>query len=34
MEDKELVIDSEHNILYMKQCREEILNKISLHYSA
>lgn len=34
MEDKELVFDREHNILYMKQCREEILNKISLHYSA
>lgn len=34
MEDKELVFDSEHHILYMKQCREEILNKISLHYSA
>ena len=34
MEDKELVFDREHHILYMKQCREEILNKISLHYSA
>lgn len=33
MEDKELVFDREHHILYMKQCREEILNKISLHYS-
>lgn len=34
MEDKELVLDREHHILYTKQCREEILNKISLHYSA
>lgn len=34
MEDKELVFDREHHILYTKQCREEILNKISLHYSA
>lgn len=34
MEDKEIVFDREHNILYMKQCREEILNKISLYYSA
>lgn len=33
MEDKELVFDREHHILYAKQCREEILNKISLHYS-
>lgn len=33
MEDKELVFDREHHILYTKQCREEILNKISLHYS-
>jgi len=33
MEDKELVFNREHHILYMKQCREEILNKISLHYS-
>lgn len=34
MEDKELVFDREHHILYTKQCREEILNKISLHYPA
>lgn len=34
MEDKELVLDREHHILYTKQCSEEILNKISLHYSA
>lgn len=34
MEDKELVSAYEHHMLYTKQCREEILNKISLHYSA
>lgn len=33
MEDKELVFDYEHHMLYTKQCREEILNKIFLHYS-
>ncbi len=33
MEDKDLVFDREHHILYSKQCKKEILRKISLHYS-
>lgn len=33
MEDKDLVFDREHHILYSKQCKKEILRKFSLHYS-
>lgn len=32
MNDRELVFDREHHLLYSKKCKKEILDKIALHY--
>ena len=34
LKDEDVVFDRRYHVLYSKECKEEILKKIALHYSA